>query len=82
MSSEYGWTAEEKCQDTYFYTGGLHEMMNEYLYILSNNEEGYNDDINGEYEEDGYNELSDEEKRYYDELIDYYDSYYDDYNDY
>ena len=77
MSSEYGWTAGENHDDVYFYTGGLQEMIKEYLLNLSNDDEGY--DVCEEYSED---ELTEEEKRYYDDLADYYDSYYDDYNDY
>lgn len=76
MSSEYGWTAGENHDDVYFYTGGLQEMMKEYLLNLSDDDEGYDgfEEIN--------DELTEEEKRYYDDLADYYDSYYDDYNDY
>jgi hypothetical protein len=77
MSSKYGWTAEENCQDTYFYTGGLQELMKEYLLNLSDDDEGYDG-----FEEDSEGELTEEDKRYYEELADYYDSYYDDYNDY
>ena len=76
MSSEYGWTAGENHDDVYFYTGGLQEMMKEYLLNLSDDDEGYDgfEEIN--------DELTEEEKRYYDDLADYYDIYYDDYNDY
>lgn len=77
MSSEYGWTVGENCQDTYFYTGGLQELMKEYLLNLSDDNEGYDG-----FKEDSEDELTEEEKRYYDDLADYYDSYYDDYNDY
>ena len=67
---------DEKSTDTYFYTGGLQEMMKEYLLNLSDDDEGYDgfEEIN--------DELTEEEKRYYDDLADYYDSYCDDYNDY
>ena len=77
MSSQFGWTAGENYDDVYFYTGGLQEMMKEYLLNLSDDDEGY-----GGLEEDSEDELTEEEKHYYDELADYYDSYYDDYNDY
>ena len=77
MSSQFGWTAGENYDDVYFYTGGLQEIMKEYLLNLSDDDEGY-----GGFEEDSEDELIEEEKRYYDELADYYDSYYDDYNDY
>lgn len=77
MSSQFGWTASENHDDVYFYTGGLQEIMKEYLLNLSDDDEGY-----GGFEEDSEDELTEEEKRYYDELADYYDSYYDDYNDY
>lgn len=77
MSSKFGWTAGENHDDVYFYTGGLQEMMKEYLLNLSDDDEGYDG-----FEEDGEDELTEEEKRYYDDLADYYDSYYDDYNDY
>lgn len=76
MSSEYGWTAGENHEDVYFYTGGLQEMMKEYLLNLSNDER-----YDG-FEEDSKDKLTEEDKRYYDDLADYYDSYYDDYNDY
>jgi hypothetical protein len=77
MSSEYVWTAGENHDDVYFYTGGLQEMMKEYLLNLSDDDEECD-----MFEEDGKDELTEEEKRYYDDLADYYDSYYDDYNDY
>lgn len=70
---------DEKSTDTYFYTGGLQEMMKEYLLNLSDDDEGEEYEV---YDEDNDDELTEEEKRYYDELADYYDSYYDDYNDY
>lgn len=76
MSSEYGWTAGENHEDVYFYTGGLQEMMKEYLLNLSDDER-----YDG-FEEDSKDKLTEEDKRYYDDLADYYDSYYDDYNDY
>ena len=76
MSSQFGWTAGENYDDVYFYTGGLQEIMKEYLLNLSDDDEGY-----GGFEEDSEDELTEEEKRYYDELADYYDSYYDDYKD-
>jgi hypothetical protein len=71
--------ALENCQDTYFYTGGLQEMMNEYLLNLYYDNDEYEDCVDSDYE---YDVLTEEEKRYYEELADYYDSYYDDYNDY
>ncbi|NDB30476.1 hypothetical protein EB169_11450 [archaeon] len=77
MSSQFGWTAGENHDDVYFYTGGLQEMMKEYLLNLSDDDGEYDG-----FEEDSEDELTEEEKRYYDELADYYDSYYDDYNDY
>ena len=76
MFSAFAAFHDEKSTDTYFYTGGLQEMMKEYLLNLSDDDEGYDgfEEIN--------DELTEEEKRYYDDLADYYDSYYDDYNDY
>ena len=77
MFSAFAAFHDEKSTDTYFYTGGLQEMMKEYLLNLSDDDEGYDG-----FEEDSQDELTEEEKRYYDDLVDYYDSYYDDYNDY
>jgi len=70
---------QENCQDTYFYTGGLQEMMKEYLLNLYDDNDKYEDCVDSDYE---YDVLTEEEKRYYEEIADYYDSYYDDYNDY
>ena len=67
MFSSYSAMYDEKSTDSYFYLGGLNDLLKEEEYA--------------EYDE--YDEKSSifEDDVYYDELTDYYDSYYDDYND-